>query len=237
MWSCGLLLSSGNANQAYNNVAYGNYAGFCIQARVTNARLYNNIAYGNDVYGIYVGYNTTSGSRVENNTAYNNGTYGIFVGDSATTTTVKNNIARSNNNDLGLTNTTSSNNFTTDPLFVNAAGKDFRLQASSQAIDKGTAISGLSIDFDGKPRPKGAAFDIGAYEYQGSGSPAALRPREGRHQLVELATTSSFPPPIASPAPGTTLTTSTVTFTGAHTSQDLEHSSAWGPALAAPTLQ
>ena len=36
-------------------------------------------------------------------------------------------------------------------------------------------------------------------------------------------TTSSFPPPIASPAPGTTLTTSTVTFTGAHTSQDLEH--------------
>ena len=66
--------------QAYNNVAYGNFAGFCIQARVTNARLYNNIAYENDVYGIYVGYNTTSGSRVENNTVYNNGDLWDFCG-------------------------------------------------------------------------------------------------------------------------------------------------------------
>jgi len=35
--------------------------------------------------------------------------------------------------------------------------------------------------------------------------------------------TSSFPPPIVSPTPGATLTTSTVTFTGAHTSQDYQH--------------
>jgi hypothetical protein len=35
--------------------------------------------------------------------------------------------------------------------------------------------------------------------------------------------TSSFPPPIVSPAPGSTLTSSTVTFTGAHTSQDYQH--------------
>ena len=34
---------------------------------------------------------------------------------------------------------------------------------------------------------------------------------------------SSFPPPMSSPAPGTTLTTSTVTFSGAHSTQDLEH--------------
>jgi len=35
--------------------------------------------------------------------------------------------------------------------------------------------------------------------------------------------TSSFPPPIVDPAPGSTLTTSTVTFTGGHTSQDYQH--------------
>ena len=33
----------------------------------------------------------------------------------------------------------------------------------------------------------------------------------------------SFPPPINSPAPGSTLTTTSVTFTGDHTSQDAEH--------------
>ena len=33
----------------------------------------------------------------------------------------------------------------------------------------------------------------------------------------------SFPPPIAAPTPGSSLTTSTVTFTGAHTSQDYQH--------------
>ena len=35
--------------------------------------------------------------------------------------------------------------------------------------------------------------------------------------------TNSFPPTIASPAPGSTLTTTSVTFSGAHTSQDLQH--------------
>ena len=33
----------------------------------------------------------------------------------------------------------------------------------------------------------------------------------------------SFPPAMSSPALGSTLTSSTVTFTGGHTSQDLEH--------------
>ena len=171
LWSCGLLLSSGNGNQAYNNVAYGNFAGFCIQSRVSNARLYNNVAYNNDVYGIYVGNignGTTSGSRVENNTAYQNGTYGIFVGEGATSTSVKNNIAWSNSNNLSLINTTSSHNSTSNPVFVNAANKDFHLHTSSPVIDGGISISGINIDYDGNPRPKGAKFDIGAYEFQGS---------------------------------------------------------------------
>ena len=35
--------------------------------------------------------------------------------------------------------------------------------------------------------------------------------------------TNTFPPPIVSPAPGSTLTSSTVTFTGAHSSEDAQH--------------
>ena len=220
-WGCGILLSSGNGNQAYNNVVFGNFAGLCSQNRVSNSRIFNNHTYENKVYGIYVGYSSTSGTRVENNTVYKNGTYGIFSGDGATTTTAKNNIAYSNTINFGLTNTSSSNNLDTDPLFVNAVAKDFHLQSNSPAIDKGTTISGLSTDFDGKPRPKGSQFDIGAHEYQGtsttsSTSTTSTSSTSTSSTSTSSTSTSSFPPPLISPAPGSTLTSSTVTFTGAH---------------------
>ncbi|MEX2493397.1 MAG: right-handed parallel beta-helix repeat-containing protein [Nitrospirales bacterium] len=215
-WTFGLLISSGNGNAAYNNVAYGNFGGFGIAYRVTNTRLYNNITYANDYYGIYVGKDSTSGSRVENNTVYNNSTHGIFVGEGATTTTVKNNISFANASNLSLTNATNQNNLTSNPLFVNASGKDFHLQSTSLAIDKGKSISGISTDKDEKPRPKGAAFDIGAYEHQGSGS-------TGSTSGETTTTTSSFPPSVSSPAPGSTLTSSSVTFTGGHSSENAQH--------------
>jgi parallel beta-helix repeat protein len=214
-WNCGLLLSSGDGNVGYNNVAYGNYAGFCIGFRVSNSRLYNNIAYGNDAYGIYVGW-SSSGSRVENNTLYNNGGRGLFVGDQATTATVKNNIVYANSTNLKLTNTTDSHNLTSNPKFVDAVAKDFRLQSSSPALDKGTSISGITVDFAGKSRPSGAQFDIGAHEYQGGSSSTSTS--DGT-----TTTTSSLPPSVASPAPGTTLTSSSVTFAGGHSSTDTQH--------------
>jgi hypothetical protein len=40
-----------------------------------------------------------------------------------------------------------------------------RLQPSSPAIDSGTCLAAVTQDFDGTPRPQGAACDMGAYEY------------------------------------------------------------------------
>jgi hypothetical protein len=64
-----------------------------------------------------------------------------------------------------------------DPLFGNPAGGDFHLQASSPAKDKGTTHPayttffnqyGVDIrkDTEGRLRPQGAAWDIGAYEFE-----------------------------------------------------------------------
>jgi len=49
-----------------------------------------------------------------------------------------------------------------DPGFV--AADNFHLASTSPAIDTGTATGAPDHDFDGRPRPSGARFDIGAFE-------------------------------------------------------------------------
>ena len=56
---------------------------------------------------------------------------------------------------------------TTAALFVNASGNDYHLSATSLAIDAGTSQNAPSVDLDGKPRPSGNGYDIGAYEGTG----------------------------------------------------------------------
>ncbi len=51
-----------------------------------------------------------------------------------------------------------------DPLFVNLAQRNFRLQSSSPAIDVGLDL-GYQLDFDNRPVPVGAAPDLGAFEF------------------------------------------------------------------------
>jgi parallel beta-helix repeat protein len=60
-------------------------------------------------------------------------------------------------------------------LFVDIGADDYHLAAGSQAIDAGLMLPDVPTDLDGRPRPAGPAFDIGAYEYSFL-SPAGFMP-------------------------------------------------------------
>ncbi len=77
------------------------------------------------------------------------------------------------------------------PLFVDAAAGNFRLQSASPAIDRGAfsgpvqevfdafqTLYGLDIgkDIEGRARPQGLSWDIGAYEYPSGSSPDTAAP-------------------------------------------------------------
>lgn len=116
---------------------------------LSNTKVTNNIVYNNPGVSIseycYSGQNCIgSGNVISNNLVYGNGSsISLKVGSATATVTV-------------------------DPQFVNykADGTgDYHLKSTSPAIDKGTATNAPSTDLDGKARPQGAGYDIGAYEF------------------------------------------------------------------------
>jgi hypothetical protein len=63
--------------------------------------------------------------------------------------------------------------FTAEPQFVDPDNGDFRLKPGSPGIDAGTTIEAIKTDLRGIPRPRGKAFDVGAYELDPNQPPAA----------------------------------------------------------------
>jgi hypothetical protein len=65
-------------------------------------------------------------------------------------------------------------NISQNPQFVtwsddnNFTNDDFHLQSTSPCHDTGADLSpyGITTDHDGNPRPRGAAYDMGAFEIQ-----------------------------------------------------------------------
>ncbi|MCP3144994.1 right-handed parallel beta-helix repeat-containing protein [Pyxidicoccus xibeiensis] len=109
----------------------------------------NNIVYDND-YGVSLQGQTGSHNTYTNNLVYQNSVYNFSPG-------------------LIHTGTVAA-----APQFVNPAAGNFRLAPGSPAIDAGSPTYAPSIDLDGKARPAGAGYDIGAYESGSSSSGQTL---------------------------------------------------------------
>lgn len=175
-------------NEIISNNIITNISGHGIQVAgydmVENLKIYNNtIAYtGISAVVIWDGFGThptdtnigIKGVEVKNNIFYNCGTRGEGPMDTSGVTfngLLITNISLSNNltfgSKVGLTASrkgyTAADNIVADPMFVNDKS-DYRLKASSPAIDKGTTLTKTKTDLDGVSRPIGTGYDIGAYE-------------------------------------------------------------------------
>ncbi|AYQ33527.1 T9SS C-terminal target domain-containing protein [Runella sp. SP2] len=165
------------------------FAGGAIHIGGGAPRFTNCIFLGNSTSGrggaIAISLNGSTNPIIFNCSFYNNsasnGGNGIYH-SSNTSTFVSNSIFWDNSNEIAGTGTISINysivqggytgtgNINANPLFVDAANGNFRLQQCSPAIDAGTSTDAPTTDLDGNNRVDavsgGGTVDIGAYEYQ-----------------------------------------------------------------------
>jgi len=75
---------------------------------------------------------------------------------------------------------TGTGNINADPMFLDPDGldnipgtedDDLHLKSGSPCIDTGTATGAPDTDIEGKPRPLGKGYDMGAYEFQRTAIP------------------------------------------------------------------
>lgn len=179
--SYAVVLINGDNNLIANNLIYGNQGGILIYNNTTNARVYNNTITGNRYDAIDLQY-FGSAPFIRNNIVFNNG--GTIVNYGGTGTPV---VER---------------NLTGDPAFLDAAGRDFRLNWFSTAKDQGIILPEVTTDFAGVQRPQAGIYDIGAFEYVDPVSAAPPAPVTTTQPAP--VTTTQPAPTTTQPAPGTT---------------------------------
>lgn len=201
----GLQINPGTNVECYNNYV-DTGTGFALFAGGRGGSHFYNNVFANALQGgiICADYAPVdpSGFIFSNNTLINNSVYGIYMlaEDPLQNLFVNNIIVGPNDaayqyvrlNNPPKIKWTFTNNITTqninDLKFVNPSAKDYRLQPGSPAIDAGRDMStyGITFDLDEKPRPKGSAWDIGAFEYQPNKPTASAGP----DKAIELPTST-----------------------------------------------
>jgi hypothetical protein len=178
------IYSSNLGGKIYNNIVYKVSAfGIHLWHAASGVIIANNTVFANGSSGMGGGIVTGSGdspggmqlknTKVINNIVYNNPGVSIKqycysgVNCIGTGNVTSNNLVYGNGSGISLKTGTATGTITADPLFVsyqsNGTG-NYRLRSNSPAVNKGTASSAPTNDMDNVARPRGGAYDIGAYE-------------------------------------------------------------------------
>ena len=169
----GIYIANAN-NVVTNNIVSGvAMAGIQQWHGATASTIVNNTTFHNKI-GILLGQGdagTTTGSAnnyVANNVVYDNVAYGIIeMGKMGGNNRYANNLVARSGTSWKVKGSVSGS-ISSDPLFKNYLANgtgDYHVYSSSPAIDRGTSTKAPTIDFAGVARPRGAAVDVGAYEY------------------------------------------------------------------------
>ena len=173
----GIYLSYQSTGARINNNHFSKMSGAAVHAwhdvAAIGTLVYNNIITGSQHEAAIVFGDGSHDIKIYNNTLVENAGGGIRIFDYGETSkspahdvVIRNNILYKGGLQVmsGCKNVTQSNNTTANPLFVNAAAGDYRLQPASPAVDAGAAVPEVKTDIAGVTRPQGSAHDIGAHE-------------------------------------------------------------------------
>jgi hypothetical protein len=132
-----------------------------ILAKSWNIYIRNNIFYNAVDYGIrYWWMEDTKHIVLDNNCWYQSSGSFVRIDNSSSWQTVNIIYEYSQWDTYRTATKQDSNSIHADP-FLNA---DLTLQAPSPCIDAGKSLTTVQTDYNGTPRPQGAAYDIGAFE-------------------------------------------------------------------------
>jgi hypothetical protein len=119
--------------------------------------------------GIDLWHETVVGGAIRNNifVDFRGGPY--YIGSRVTSTAHDHNLAHWSDGSNPVQSwwafsCTENGNLCADPELADPNNLDFRIAATSPAVDAGSDNVDVGTDIDGLPRPQGAGFDLGAHE-------------------------------------------------------------------------
>ncbi|HEY9006880.1 MAG TPA: malectin domain-containing carbohydrate-binding protein [Ohtaekwangia sp.] len=204
----GIQIGLGTGGLMYDNVIKNGPGNGIIVLGKGDNKIYNNVVINAGANGIYCDDATTSGTlgpgfTFINNTVINPGDNGLKIAaERVSMNHFINNIIVHPGSGKYVNKVTPTvkmeelNNYYETTIanakFANATAFDYHLLSTSPALNKGTSVStyGVTKDYDGKARPAGGAYDIGAFEFQGTSTNAVPTVNAGADKTVILPTTS-----------------------------------------------